>query len=113
MTEGSPVRPRIIGFGVVAGLVLALAMGPAGGAAGQPVLETLAFEDVSTAPPCCAVPLDVVARAVKEAFPGVTRVSVEEAAGRLTVTLEPGRVSRARVVALLEEYSFRLVEPRR
>lgn len=90
-----------------------LVMGLAVGAAGQPALETLAFEDVSTASPCCAVPLDVVARAVKEALPGVARVSVEEAAGRLTVTFDPGRVSRARVVALLAEYSFRLVEPRR
>ncbi|MBI2466864.1 MAG: hypothetical protein HYV62_03450 [Candidatus Rokubacteria bacterium] len=85
----------------------------AGAPAQTGTLETVAFEDVSSAPPCCAVPLDVVVRAVKEALPGVTRVSVEEAAGRLTVTFDPGRVSRARVVALLEEYSFRLVQPRR
>jgi len=84
-----------------------------GAAAGQtPPVETILVEDASNAPPCCAVPVGPVARAALKDLPGIVQVTADETAGEVTVSFDPARVSRAEVVAALEERSFRVVAGR-
>ena len=99
--------------GLVAGLGFLALLALGGVAAGQtPAVETIVFEDASSAAPCCALPVGPVARAAVKDLPGVVRVIAEETTGEVTISFDPARVSRAEVVAALEERSFRVVAGR-
>lgn len=100
-------------WGLIAGLGFLALLALGGAAAGQTTaVETIVFEDFSSAPPCCALPVGPVARAAVKDLPGIVRVIAEETPGEVTISFDPARVSRAEVVAALAERSFRVV-PRR
>jgi copper chaperone CopZ len=87
----------------------------AGQTAGQPSrVDTVTFADAAEAlPPCCAVPVETVVRAAVMGLPGVLRVDEDEATGHWTISFDSRRVSRAELIAALEEAGFRPIDETR
>jgi len=97
------------------GAVLFVSLSGAGRTASQtPTADTLTFVDAAEAlPPCCAVPVEMVVRAAVMGLPGVIRVDEDEATGRWTIRFDSRRVSRAELIAALEQQGFRPIDEQR
>jgi len=109
-------RQRAVRFVEGLAVLVLLLMGET--AVGQgPALETVVFVDASKEEPACcpipSAPVEVVAEAAVRDLPGILRISVDPDTGRLTISFDPARVSRAKIMAALAWYNFTPLEERR